>query len=190
MTNNIWYHLYVESNKRMQMNLLAGEKQTYRLWKTYLYQRGQVGGGGMGVGIGMCTPRYGEWLANGNLLHNSTENAPQDSVMLCVGRESERMEVCMCITESSVLYLQKSRRNGQTFYENILPISKWSIFKAPWPLKEFIFWCSTNNTLAKCFKSVLWGLKSLLNELLLCRNGNSGKFMEDFCEKLWLSSDS
>ena len=32
-TNIIWYHFYVESKKRIQMNLFAEQKQTNRLWK-------------------------------------------------------------------------------------------------------------------------------------------------------------
>ena len=44
-TNIIWYHLYVESKKRMQINLFAEQKQTQTL-KTYSYQRGQGGGQG------------------------------------------------------------------------------------------------------------------------------------------------
>ena len=31
--------------KKIQINLFAEHKQTHRLWKTYNYQRGQVGGG-------------------------------------------------------------------------------------------------------------------------------------------------
>ena len=35
----------------IQMNLFAEQKQTNRLWKTYGYQSGQVGGGGMQRGL-------------------------------------------------------------------------------------------------------------------------------------------
>ena len=42
---NIWYHLYVESKKVIQMNLFTKQKQTYRYRKqTYGYQRGKVAG--------------------------------------------------------------------------------------------------------------------------------------------------
>ena len=59
-----------------------------------------TGGGGWvdwGFGIGICTLRYMEWLANGNLLY-STENSTQylcDS--LCGKRIWKRMNVCICI---------------------------------------------------------------------------------------------
>ena len=43
-TNIIWYHSYVKSNfKKIQMNLFTKQKETYRYWKTYGYQRGKVG---------------------------------------------------------------------------------------------------------------------------------------------------
>ena len=61
--NIIQYHLYVESKKRMQMNLFVQHKQTHRLCKQiYGFQRGHVGVGGVdwGSGIGICTPRYTE----------------------------------------------------------------------------------------------------------------------------------
>ena len=39
------YHLYVESKKKIQMNLFTKQKQTLRPQKqTYGYQRGNVGG--------------------------------------------------------------------------------------------------------------------------------------------------
>ena len=45
-TNTIWYHLYVESKKMIQINLFTKQKQTHRPRKrTYGYQRGKVGGG-------------------------------------------------------------------------------------------------------------------------------------------------
>ena len=41
----IWYHLYVESKKMIQMNLFTKLKQTHRLRKqTYGYQREKVVG--------------------------------------------------------------------------------------------------------------------------------------------------
>ena len=46
-TNIIYYYLYVESKKMIQMNLLKKQKQTHRHRKqTYGYQRGNVGGEG------------------------------------------------------------------------------------------------------------------------------------------------
>ena len=65
-TNIVWY-LYVESKKRMQMNLSTEEKQTQRFWKqTFGYQGGQVGGEvHWGFGTGRCALRYTKWLTNG-----------------------------------------------------------------------------------------------------------------------------
>ena len=46
-TNIIWYHLYVEFKKMIQMNLFTKQKQTHRHRKqTYGYQRGKVGAEG------------------------------------------------------------------------------------------------------------------------------------------------
>ena len=45
-TNIMWYHLFVESWKMIQMNLFTKQKQTHRHRKqTYGYQMGKVGGG-------------------------------------------------------------------------------------------------------------------------------------------------
>ena len=45
-TSVIWYHLHIESKKKMiQMNLFTKQKQTHRHRKqTYSYQRGNEGG--------------------------------------------------------------------------------------------------------------------------------------------------
>ena len=43
-TNIVWYHFYMESKERIQMNLFAEHKPTHRLWKNYGYQRIQVAG--------------------------------------------------------------------------------------------------------------------------------------------------
>ena len=44
-TNMMWYHLYVESKKMIQINLFRKQKQTQRLRKqTYSYQREKVEG--------------------------------------------------------------------------------------------------------------------------------------------------
>ena len=43
-TNIIWYHLYVESKKIIQINLFTKQKHTHRYRKqTYGCQRGKVG---------------------------------------------------------------------------------------------------------------------------------------------------
>ena len=50
-TNIIGYHLYVESLKRIQMNLFAEHRLT-DFGKTYSYQKGKVGVGGIdGLGV-------------------------------------------------------------------------------------------------------------------------------------------
>ena len=64
-TNIIWYHLYVESRKMVQMNRFAGQKLRHRCREqTYGHQGGTaaggVGGGGGGgmnwaIGIDMYT---------------------------------------------------------------------------------------------------------------------------------------
>ena len=41
-THIIWYHLYVESKKMIQMNLFTKQKETHRLRKQHGYQRGNV----------------------------------------------------------------------------------------------------------------------------------------------------
>ena len=67
------------------MNLFAEKKQIHRFWKqTYGYQRGQVWGRRMDWGFGndMCTLKYMEWLASGDLLY-STGNSIQYSVIFC-----------------------------------------------------------------------------------------------------------
>ena len=84
------------------MNLFAEQKETHRLQKTYGYQRGQVAvlGGMAGVWeIGICTVSYMEQLAKGDLLYG-TENSTQYSGMINVGKESERMTMCICMTGS------------------------------------------------------------------------------------------
>ena len=43
-TNPIWYHLYVESKKMIQVNLFTKHKQTHRHRKMHGYRRGKLGG--------------------------------------------------------------------------------------------------------------------------------------------------
>ena len=52
------------------------------------------GGMDLGFGIGICTLRYMEQLANRNLLY-STGNSTQYSVIIYVGKESEREWICV-----------------------------------------------------------------------------------------------
>ena len=53
--------------------------------------KGERGRGGMdwGVGIGICTLSYTEWMVSGNLQY-STGNSIQYSVINCMGKESEK----------------------------------------------------------------------------------------------------
>ena len=88
--------------KMIQKNLFAKQKQNHRVWKTYGYQRGQAVGGRDGLGVWdwhICTLRYMKRRANGDLLY-STESSTQYSVIICVGKESERDQMCTCKTES------------------------------------------------------------------------------------------
>ena len=60
-------------------------------WKLIVWQMGDRCGSGMdlGFGIGMCTLRNMEWLANRDLLY-STGHSTKYSLMVCVGKESEK----------------------------------------------------------------------------------------------------
>ena len=112
-TNIVGYHLHVESLKRIQINLVAEQKQTSQTLKNLWLPKGTgwVGGMDWGFGIGICTLRYMEWLATGDLLY-STENSTHYSMIiiypvfcdnLCGKRIWKRMDmcvfVCMCVRE-------------------------------------------------------------------------------------------
>ena len=51
---------------------------------------------GLKVGIGIYTLWYTEWLTDGDLLYN-TKNSIQYSVIIYVGKESEREWMCVHI---------------------------------------------------------------------------------------------
>ena len=51
-----------------------------------------------GYGVGICTLRSMEGLANGDLL-TSTGSSTQYCAIIYVGRETERMDVCTWIIE-------------------------------------------------------------------------------------------
>ena len=55
-----------------------------------------TGSGGIdwGFGIGLCTLKYMVCLGNRDLLY-STENSTQYPVIIYVGKESEREEICV-----------------------------------------------------------------------------------------------
>ena len=52
-----------------------------------------------GCGIGICTLTYMEQLAEEDLLY-STEDSTEYSVIVSVGKESDRMGRCVCMTGS------------------------------------------------------------------------------------------
>ena len=103
--NILWYHLYVESLKKIQMNLFSGQEQTRALLKqTYGDQ------GDRWWGTGICTPWYIEWLASGFLWY-STGNSSQYSVMVYVGKESEREWICVYIYNWITLLYRRNYHN-------------------------------------------------------------------------------
>jgi len=69
-----------------------------------------TGGGWRGIyrgfGTGTCTLRYMKWLANGNILY-STDNSTQYSVIIYVGRESEREWICVYVWPNHFVVQQK-----------------------------------------------------------------------------------
>ena len=89
--------------KMIQMNLFAEQEQIHRLWKACGYQRGQFGGMDRWSRIGICTLRYMEWLANGDLLY-STGNSAQCSGIIYVGKESEREWIVYIYNWITLLY--------------------------------------------------------------------------------------
>ena len=58
-TNTVWYHLYVESKKIIQMNVYAKQKQTHRHRKqTCGYQMGERKGEGQIRGMKLIDTNY------------------------------------------------------------------------------------------------------------------------------------
>ena len=100
-TNIIWYHLFVESNKRIQMNLFAEQKQTHRFWKqTYGYQRGQVMEEEWTGSLGLAYARWGMWNDWPMGTCCVVQRIPNILYNLCGKRIQKRVDVCTCITES------------------------------------------------------------------------------------------
>ena len=91
----------------MDTNELICTTETYsQTWKNYGSQRGQVGGGGGGWGvggrdwgfaIGICALRSMEGMASGDLLY-CTENSTSCSVIVYVRKASERECVYVHVT--------------------------------------------------------------------------------------------
>ena len=91
---NIIYHLYVESffKKGYKWAYLQNRNRLTDFDTFMVTKRdrsGRVGWSGLGFGIGICSLRYMQWLAPRDLLY-STENSAQYSVIICLGKESER----------------------------------------------------------------------------------------------------
>ena len=89
-TDILWYHLYVEEKKDTNELICSTETDSQTL-KTNLSLPKGTGTGGMdwGVGIGICTVWYTEWLTNGDLLY-SAGNSIQYFVIIYMGKESEK----------------------------------------------------------------------------------------------------
>ena len=68
--------------------------------KTQRTQNNLVSGG---VGTGICTLRNTEWLAKEDLLY-SKENSTQYSVIIYMGKESEREWICVYVWLCPLLY--------------------------------------------------------------------------------------
>ena len=85
----------------IQRNLLAKQEQAHRLQKqTYGYQRGKVGGVGINQEFEINTNAllFTKQITNKDPLC-STGNSTQYSVMICMGKASEKsgyMYVCLC----------------------------------------------------------------------------------------------
>ena len=80
------------------MNLSAEQKQTHRLIKqTYGYQKRQVAGrGGQGVWDWHMYTMVYEMVGQWDLLY-STGNATQYSVIIYMGKESEKEWICVYV---------------------------------------------------------------------------------------------
>ena len=100
-TSIIWYHVYVESKKMMQMSLFTKQKYIHIHRKQlYGYQReNTMERDGLGVWDGICTLSYVEWMVNEDL-PCSTGNSTQYSMITDRKRIWKRMDKCICITES------------------------------------------------------------------------------------------
>ena len=75
-------------------NELICIKETKTLKTNLWLPKGTGGGVDWGFGTGICTLRYMERLANGDLLH-SIENSTQNSAMIYVGKNSKRKWTCV-----------------------------------------------------------------------------------------------
>ena len=85
------------------MNIFTEQKQTHRLWKTYSYQRGQVGLGeeGWTGGLGLAYAHWGLW----NDWPTATCCRAQGTLPIFYDhlhgkRIWKPMDMCACITES------------------------------------------------------------------------------------------
>ena len=87
------------------MILFEEQKQ---ILKTNLWLPKGMGGGGVdwSVGIGICTLRYMEWVANSELLY-STENSNQYSVIIYMEKESEKVSMRVYVQLNHFVVQQK-----------------------------------------------------------------------------------
>ena len=98
-TNIMWYHLYVESKKKMtQMSLFTEQKQTHRLQKqTLWFLKGKcLGGINEELGINIHILLYIKQITDKDLLYR-TGNSTQYFVIIYLGRKSA--------TENGQLYM-------------------------------------------------------------------------------------
>ena len=68
-----------------------------------------------GFGIGTCTLRYMELMVSGALLH-STENSTQYSVIIDVGKESEREWMCVRVYLNPLLHSRNCHKLVNQLY--------------------------------------------------------------------------
>ena len=107
-TKIIWYHLYVDSLKKLyKWTYLQNKNRLTDFEKLMVTEGDRCGRGvGWGFGIGTHTLRYIEWLTNGDLLY-ITENPTQYSVIVCGGKEHEREWIWVYLWLNHFLVQQK-----------------------------------------------------------------------------------
>ena len=81
----IWYKWTYLQNRNRFTDLEA---------KLRVTRGDSCGGVDWGFRMGTCTLRYMKWLANGDLLHG-TGNSASYPVIICVGKESEKVWLCV-----------------------------------------------------------------------------------------------
>ena len=134
--NNIWYQLYVESKNKIKIKLSAEQKETHGLWRTWVVKGDRRWGrDGLGCGIGTCTLRSMEGLANGDLL-SSTENSTHYSLIIYVGNESER-EWCVDMDQGVPLLYRRNGHNISQLHINKTWKNKCNALNMDWWSKQW-----------------------------------------------------